>query len=202
MIKALSYIGFRSPSFEEWATFGPEVLGAQLAPRGADDAVRLRVDVAEARITVHPGERDEVAYLGWDVGDQAGLEAATAGIRRRRHARRPRPSCRRGATRRRARRVRRPVRLPPRADVRPGRRRSVRARATDLRVRHRRGRARPRRADRARPRPAAHAVLRRASASRCRTRSTRACRSRSCTATRATTRWPSPAGAASSASTT
>src|SRR6478609_3695098 len=81
MINALSYIGFRSPSFEEWASFGPEVLGAQLAPHGADGAVRLRVDAAEARITVHPGERDEVAYLGWDVGDQAGLEAVTAAIR-------------------------------------------------------------------------------------------------------------------------
>jgi 2,3-dihydroxybiphenyl 1,2-dioxygenase len=82
VINALSYIGFRSPNFEDWASFGPEVLGAQLAPRGADGAVRLRVDGADARIAVHPGERDEVAYLGWDVGDQAGLEAVTAAIRR------------------------------------------------------------------------------------------------------------------------
>ncbi len=43
MIKNLAYIGFRSPNAEEWRTFGPEVLGAELAPDGADGAVRLRV---------------------------------------------------------------------------------------------------------------------------------------------------------------
>jgi extradiol dioxygenase len=76
VIKALSYIGFRSPHAAEWATFGPEVLGAQLAETGADGTVRLRVDEAAARIAVEPGEREQLAYLGWDVGDADGLQAA------------------------------------------------------------------------------------------------------------------------------
>ena len=78
MIKALSYIGFRSPHAAAWATFGPEVLGAQLADAPAGGAVRLRIDDTAARITIEPGERDELAHLGWDVGDAAGMRAARA----------------------------------------------------------------------------------------------------------------------------
>ncbi len=67
MIRNLSYIGFASPAYEEWRTFGPEVLGAELAAGGDDGTVRLRVDDAAWRVAIHPGEADELAYLGWDV---------------------------------------------------------------------------------------------------------------------------------------
>lgn len=69
MIKNLAYVGFESPNAEEWRTFGPDVLGAELAPDESDGAVRLRVDQAAYRITIHPGERNDVAYLGWEVDD-------------------------------------------------------------------------------------------------------------------------------------
>jgi len=81
-VKALSYIGFRSPNAEAWTTFGPEVLGAELADPGPDGAVRLRVDEAVARIAIHPGEREEHAYFGWDVGDGAGLDEVAERVRR------------------------------------------------------------------------------------------------------------------------
>ncbi len=80
MVRNLSYIGFTSPAAEEWRTFGPEVLGCQLADDGPDGAVRLRVDEAVARITVHPGQANDVAYLGWDVGDDAGLDEAAGRV--------------------------------------------------------------------------------------------------------------------------
>jgi len=76
MIKNLAYIGFTSPSADDWRTFGPEVLGAELAPDGPDGSVRLRVDDAVHRITIHPGERNDLAYLGWEVDDLAALVAA------------------------------------------------------------------------------------------------------------------------------
>jgi 2,3-dihydroxybiphenyl 1,2-dioxygenase len=69
MIRNLAYIGFRSPAADEWRTFGPEVVGAELAADGADGAVRLRVDDAAWRIAVHPGESNDLAYLGWEVDD-------------------------------------------------------------------------------------------------------------------------------------
>ena len=80
MITALSYLGVTSPHADDWRTFGPEILGAQLAVDGPGGSVRLRVDDAVARIVVHPGERDGLAYLGWDVGDAAGLAAAVATV--------------------------------------------------------------------------------------------------------------------------
>ncbi|MEU6745237.1 VOC family protein [Spirillospora sp. NPDC046719] len=77
MIQALSYIGFTSPAGKEWETFGPEILGTGLAEPGPDGAVRLRVDDAAHRISVHPGDHDDLAYLGWAVdGPRALAEAA------------------------------------------------------------------------------------------------------------------------------
>lgn len=68
MIESLSYIGFRSPRHEEWLAFGPEVMGLQVADdRGPDGAVLLRMDDAAHRIAVHPGDADDIAYLGWGV---------------------------------------------------------------------------------------------------------------------------------------
>ena len=72
MIENLAYVGFRSPNANEWRTFGPEVLGAELAPAGPGGAVRLRVDDAAFRIAIHPGDRNELAYLGWEVDDLDG----------------------------------------------------------------------------------------------------------------------------------
>jgi extradiol dioxygenase len=71
MLRSLAYVGFTSPNADEWRTFGPEVLGAELAADGADGAVRLRVDDAAHRITIHPGASDDLAYLGWEVDDVA-----------------------------------------------------------------------------------------------------------------------------------
>lgn len=76
MIRALAYIGFCSPATDEWHRFGPEVLGAELAPDGTDGTVRLRVDDAVHRIAIHPGDQDDLAYIGWDVGGPTQLDAA------------------------------------------------------------------------------------------------------------------------------
>ena len=118
MIKNLAYIGFRSPNAEEWRSFGPEVLGAELAPDGPDGAVRLRVDDAAHRIVIHPGERNELAYLGWEVDD---VDDTVARARRRRH--------------RRGRRcLRRSLRLPARARHQGGAGPAVHARAARCRA--------------------------------------------------------------------
>jgi 3,4-dihydroxy-9,10-secoandrosta-1,3,5(10)-triene-9,17-dione 4,5-dioxygenase len=76
MITKLAYIGFVSPNADDWRTFGPEVLGAELAPDGPDGAVRLRVDQAAHRIAIHPGDRNDLAYLGWEVDDLGATVAA------------------------------------------------------------------------------------------------------------------------------
>ena len=76
MIESLAYIGFTSPHHDEWREFGTAVLGMELAPDGDDGAVRLRLDDRAHRIAVHPGERNDLAYLGWAVTGPDGLAGA------------------------------------------------------------------------------------------------------------------------------
>lgn len=80
MIESLGYIGFASPKAEEWLVFGPEILGLEVAGRGPDGAVRLRVDDIAYRIVVHPGERDDLAYVGWTVAGPSALDAAVVAL--------------------------------------------------------------------------------------------------------------------------
>ncbi len=77
MIQSLAYLGFNSPNATEWSTFGPEVLGAELVDvDGA--AAGLRVDDAAWRVAIHEADENDIAYIGWDVGDAAGLEGVSA----------------------------------------------------------------------------------------------------------------------------
>lgn len=78
MIQSLAYLGFTSPAADEWRTFGPDELGLQLAPDGPEGAVRLRLDERAYRLAVAPGERDDLDHVGWEVGDEAGLDAVVA----------------------------------------------------------------------------------------------------------------------------
>ena len=80
VIKSFSYVGFTSPNFEEWVDFGPNVLGAELAGRGPDGSVQLRVDDKIRRINVHPGDANDLAYLGWDTENASGLNVAVAKV--------------------------------------------------------------------------------------------------------------------------
>lgn len=75
MITSLAYFGATSPNYKEWETFGPQVLGCELAQPGADGAVRLRFDEMESRLAIHPGERNDVAYIGWTTSGEEDAQA-------------------------------------------------------------------------------------------------------------------------------
>jgi extradiol dioxygenase len=80
MIQSLAYVGFTSPAAAEWRTFGPEILGAQLAD-APEGTVALRVDEKAPRITIQEGDHDDVAHVGWDCADAAGLADVVARVR-------------------------------------------------------------------------------------------------------------------------
>jgi extradiol dioxygenase len=80
-ILSLGYVGVRSPRAGEWERFGPEILGAPLAAPGGDGAVRLRLDERAWRLAIHPGARDELAYVGWEVGGPIDVERAEGELR-------------------------------------------------------------------------------------------------------------------------
>lgn len=79
MIDSLAYVGFTSPRADDWTDFGPNVLGLEVAGTDADGTVRLRVDDVAWRIAVHPGDADDLAYIGWAV---AGPDALAAAVQR------------------------------------------------------------------------------------------------------------------------
>jgi extradiol dioxygenase len=80
MVESLAYIGFVSPRSREWETFGPKVLGLQVAPAQADGVIRLRMDDAAYRISVQEGPQNDLDHLGWSVAGPREFEAAIARV--------------------------------------------------------------------------------------------------------------------------
>jgi 2,3-dihydroxybiphenyl 1,2-dioxygenase len=72
-IARLGYLGFEASDLAAWEGFAVEALGLALAGRGADGSVALRMDEQAQRIVVHPGEADDLAYLGFEVDDEHAL---------------------------------------------------------------------------------------------------------------------------------
>ena len=76
-VRALGYVGAESPEAKQWEEFGPEVLGLQLVDGETPGSIYLRMDDRHHRLAVHPGPKDRLAYLGWELaGDDDLAEAA------------------------------------------------------------------------------------------------------------------------------
>jgi extradiol dioxygenase len=83
-VRALGYVGVESPEAKQWEEFGPAVLGMQLVDGEQPDSVYLRMDDRHHRLAVHPGPKDRLAYVGWELGGdddlaEAAEELSTAG---------------------------------------------------------------------------------------------------------------------------
>ncbi|MFI0350056.1 VOC family protein [Actinomadura sp. 9N407] len=66
-IAKLGYVGVQSPAYEQWRTWAPEAFGCMLGPDGDDGAVRIKIDDADYRLSIHPGDEHRLAYVGWEV---------------------------------------------------------------------------------------------------------------------------------------
>jgi len=75
-IIALGYVGFESPNAKAWESFGPEVFGLGLADPGNEGSVYLKMDDRNHRIAIHPGDKDRLAYIGWELRNDAEFAAA------------------------------------------------------------------------------------------------------------------------------
>jgi biphenyl-2,3-diol 1,2-dioxygenase/3,4-dihydroxy-9,10-secoandrosta-1,3,5(10)-triene-9,17-dione 4,5-dioxygenase len=75
----LGYVGLSVSDPDAFATFAERVLGMVSVPvQGAARA--LRMDERSHRIRVHQGERNDLAYLGWQAADDATLDALVASL--------------------------------------------------------------------------------------------------------------------------
>ena len=76
-VQALGYVGIEAKAPEDWAGYGTQFLGLQLAERSAAQLV-FRMDDRRQRIVVTPGDRDGARFFGWEVADAAALGALAA----------------------------------------------------------------------------------------------------------------------------
>jgi len=81
-ISSLGYVGVGTPHAKDFAWFGPEILGTPLWTEPDDGTVYLRTDERAYRIAIHPGERDELRYVGWEVPGPAALDGSVEDLER------------------------------------------------------------------------------------------------------------------------
>ncbi|MCZ7562626.1 MAG: VOC family protein [Burkholderiales bacterium] len=77
-VTQLGYLGIEVSDVPEWERFATDLLG--LASNGADPdgTLYLRMDENHHRFALHHGERDDLAYAGWEAPDEASLRAIAA----------------------------------------------------------------------------------------------------------------------------
>ena len=75
-VRSLGYVGVESPEAKQWEEFGPEVLGLQLVDGDQPGSIYLRMDDRHHRIAIHPGNKDRLAYLGWELAGDDDLAEA------------------------------------------------------------------------------------------------------------------------------
>ncbi|RCX11901.1 VOC family protein [Extensimonas vulgaris] len=72
-IERLGYLGFAVKDVPAWDAFMTKKLGLMPAGKAGDGAL-YRMDQRAWRIAVHPGELDDLAYIGLEVDNAAALE--------------------------------------------------------------------------------------------------------------------------------
>lgn len=80
MIRSMAYLGLVTPAARDWRGFGSEILGLQAIADGADGALRFRMDEADCRLWVHPGERNDIGYIGWALADESDARLLAARV--------------------------------------------------------------------------------------------------------------------------
>ena len=72
-VTQLGYVGIGAKDIEQWEHYATESLGVQSNGRESDGSLLLRMDEYEYRIAVHPDNRDDISYVGWQVTNEQGL---------------------------------------------------------------------------------------------------------------------------------
>ncbi len=79
-VSALGYVGFEVSDMAAWRDYAIGFLGLMDAS-ASDDELRFRMDQRAWRIAVSKGERNDLAFAGFEVADAAALEAVAASLR-------------------------------------------------------------------------------------------------------------------------
>lgn len=78
LVNQLGYLGFEVSDLHAWETFMTKVLGLSMVAKADDGSMRFRMDDHAYRFVVTPGDRDDLAVVGWEVDDAAKLAECKA----------------------------------------------------------------------------------------------------------------------------
>ena len=81
-ISRLGYLGFEVSDVAAWERFAVDALGLLVSERRSDGSIAFRIDDQAERIVVHPGSRDDLAYAGLEVDDDATLHRLSEALNR------------------------------------------------------------------------------------------------------------------------
>lgn len=72
-VTQLGCLGIGVSDLARWERFATEVLGLQVSGSDPDGSMFLRMDEYHHRFVIQPGGADDLAFVGWEVRDQAAL---------------------------------------------------------------------------------------------------------------------------------
>ena len=72
-VTQLGYLVLNVSNLGEWEKFAAEVLGLEVAGKGGDGSLYLRMDEYHHRFVLTQGDADDVAAIGWETADQKAL---------------------------------------------------------------------------------------------------------------------------------
>ena len=75
MTAQLGYLGLEVSDLSAWRGFATDLLGLAIDEPRPDGALPLRMDERAFRMLLSEGARDDVSCLGWEVADDAALDA-------------------------------------------------------------------------------------------------------------------------------
>lgn len=80
-VTSLGYLGLGVKNPTAWEVFATEILGLQSSGVGDDGRLLLRMDENAYRFALHQNDADDLAYVGWEVADAAGLREVAERMR-------------------------------------------------------------------------------------------------------------------------
>jgi 2,3-dihydroxybiphenyl 1,2-dioxygenase len=77
----LGYMAVNVVDMDGWLDIMTSVLGTELRPRDKGGVIDIRLDDWHHRLTLYPSDTDSIAVVGWELANEAALEAMVAALR-------------------------------------------------------------------------------------------------------------------------
>jgi 2,3-dihydroxybiphenyl 1,2-dioxygenase len=74
-VQRLGYVGISARDLDQWKKYAIDVLGHEVAHDSDDQHLFLKMDGHHHRLAVHPSDAEDVAYVGWEVGNDQNMQA-------------------------------------------------------------------------------------------------------------------------------